>query len=87
MLILQILQIKYLSIQIKLIWLILGLIPVEYNNYKFNLLDTPGYFDFSGEVISSIMASDAAVIVIDATTRYSSWNRKIFRINSELFLK
>ncbi|RDY22748.1 elongation factor G [Romboutsia maritimum] len=46
----------------------MGLIPVEYNNYKFNLLDTPGYFDFSGEVISSLSASDAAVIVIDATT-------------------
>lgn len=46
----------------------MGLVPVEYNNYKFNLLDTPGYFDFSGEVISSLSASDAAVIVIDATT-------------------
>ena len=46
----------------------LGLVPVEYNNYKFNLLDTPGYFDFSGDVISSLTASDAAVIVIDATT-------------------
>ena len=46
----------------------MGLVPIEYNNYKFNLLDTPGYFDFSGDVISSLSASDAAVIVIDATT-------------------
>ena len=46
----------------------LGLVPVEYNNYKYNLLDTPGYFDFCGEVISSLTASDAAIIVIDATT-------------------
>ncbi|MGL5694735.1 MAG: elongation factor G [Peptostreptococcaceae bacterium] len=45
----------------------MNLMPVEYENYKFNLLDTPGYFDFSGEVISSLRASDAAVIVIDAT--------------------
>ena len=45
----------------------MNLIPVEYGNYKFNLLDTPGYFDFTGEVISSLRASDAAVIVIDAT--------------------
>ena len=44
----------------------MNLIPVEYDNYKFNLLDTPGYFDFAGEVISSLRASDAAVIVIDA---------------------
>lgn len=46
----------------------IGLVPVEYKNYKYNLLDTPGYFDFSGDVISSLRASDAAVIVIDATT-------------------
>ena len=46
----------------------MNLIPVEYGDYKFNLLDTPGYFDFTGEVISSLRASDAAVIVIDATT-------------------
>ncbi|WP_297132733.1 elongation factor G [Terrisporobacter sp.] len=46
----------------------IGLAPIEYNNVKYNLLDTPGYFDFSGEVISSLRASDAAIIVIDATS-------------------
>ena len=25
-----------------------SLVPVEWNDYKFNILDTPGYFDFSG---------------------------------------
>ncbi|WP_369074764.1 GTP-binding protein, partial [Klebsiella pneumoniae] len=46
----------------------MGLAPIEYNGIKYNLLDTPGYFDFSGEVISSLRASDAAIIVIDATS-------------------
>lgn len=46
----------------------IGLSPIEYNNVKYNLLDTPGYFDFSGEVISSLRASDVAIIVIDATS-------------------
>lgn len=46
----------------------MGLVPIEHNDFKYNLLDTPGYFDFSGEVISSLSASDAAIIVIDATT-------------------
>ena len=45
----------------------IGLAPIEYNGVKYNFLDTPGYFDFTGEVISSLRASDAAIIVIDAT--------------------
>lgn len=44
------------------------LASIEYNGIKHNLLDTPGYFDFSGEVISSLRASDVAIIVIDATS-------------------
>lgn len=46
----------------------IGLAPIEYNGIKYNLLDTPGYFDFSGEVISALRASDVAIIVIDATS-------------------
>lgn len=45
----------------------LSLMPVEYEGYKFNFIDTPGYMDFSGDVISALSASDAAIIVIDAT--------------------
>lgn len=46
----------------------IGLAPIEYNNVKYNFLDTPGYFDFTGEVVSALRASDAAIIVIDATS-------------------
>lgn len=46
----------------------MSLRPIEYNDYKFNLLDTPGYFDFNGDVISALSASDASIIVIDATS-------------------
>lgn len=46
-----------------------SLIPLEYNGedgpIKMNLLDTPGYFDFVGEVEEAISAADAAVIVIN----------------------
>ena len=45
----------------------IGLAPIEYKGIKYNFLDTPGYFDFVGEVISALRASDAAIIVIDAT--------------------
>ncbi len=45
----------------------MGLMPIEYEGYKFNFIDTPGYIDFTGDVISALAASDAAIIVIDAT--------------------
>lgn len=44
----------------------LTLAPVEYKNCKINVLDTPGYFDFAGEVVEALRVTDAAVIVIAA---------------------
>jgi len=44
-----------------------SLVPIEYKGSKINILDTPGFFDFVGEVYSSIRAVDAAVIVVDAS--------------------
>ena len=46
-----------------------SLIPLEYEGedgpIKINLLDTPGYFDFVGEVEEAISVADAAVIVVN----------------------
>ncbi|MFN2112174.1 MAG: elongation factor G, partial [Anaerolineales bacterium] len=43
-----------------------SVIPVEYKNVKINLLDTPGYTDFVGEVISALRVADSVVIPVDA---------------------
>ena len=40
------------------------LIPVPWDKVKINVLDTPGYFDFVGEVEEAVSAADAAVIVV-----------------------
>lgn len=46
-----------------------SLIPLEYEGengpIKINLLDTPGYFDFVGEVEEAISVADAAIIVVN----------------------
>ena len=43
-----------------------AVIPVEHNDHKINFLDTPGYNDFIGEMISALRVSDGAIVVIDA---------------------
>ncbi len=40
--------------------------PVEWKSRKINILDTPGYFDFVGEVRSSLRVGDGALIIVDA---------------------
>lgn len=44
-----------------------SIVPVEYNKVKINFIDTPGYFDFIGEVNSAMRAVEAAIIVVDAS--------------------
>ncbi len=43
-----------------------SVVPVVWKDTKINFLDTPGYFDFVGEVEEAVSAADAAVIVISA---------------------
>lgn len=38
--------------------------PIEVNETKINLVDIPGYFDFSGELIQGMRAVDVATIVV-----------------------
>ena len=40
-------------------------VPIEWEGYKINILDTPGYFDFVGEVEEAVSAAGAAVIVVN----------------------
>ena len=41
-----------------------SVVPIEWEGVKINVLDTPGYFDFVGEVEEAISAADAAIIVV-----------------------
>ena len=43
-----------------------SVIPVEYEDHKINILDTPGYTDFVGEVISALRVVDGVIIPVDA---------------------
>ena len=41
-------------------------LPVLYKDLKLNLLDTPGYTDFVGEVVSAMRVADSALILVDS---------------------
>ena len=42
-----------------------SVVPVEWEGYKINLFDTPGYFDFVGEVEEAVGAAAGAIIVVN----------------------
>ncbi len=41
-------------------------VPVELGDYKINILDTPGYFDFVGEVLECLRVADCGLVVLSA---------------------
>jgi elongation factor G len=45
-----------------------ALAPYEWNDVKVNLIDSPGYFDFYGEVESAMALADSALIVVGAVS-------------------
>ncbi len=56
-----------------------SVIPIEYKNSKINFLDTPGYTDFVGEMISALSVVEGAVVLVDAVSGYEvgteiAWN-------------
>jgi elongation factor G len=52
----------------------------EHNKTKINLLDTPGYEDFVGEVISSIAVTEGGVVVIAADSSVEVGTEKTWKL-------
>ena len=59
------------------------MVPVEYNGYKYNFLDTPGFFDFVGEVDSAMSTVSAAIIMVDASEGIQVGTEKAWDLCSE----
>ena len=57
-----------------------SVVPMEWENTKINVLDTPGYFDFVGEVEEAISVADAAVIVVSGKNGVEVGTRKAWNL-------
>ena len=54
--------------------------PVEYNGCKVNLLDTPGNYDFSGEVQEALRVAELGIIVCDAKSGLSVGTERAWKL-------
>ncbi len=57
-----------------------SVIPIPWDDVKVNILDTPGYFDFVGEVEEAVSAADAAVIVVSGKAGIETGTKKAWEI-------
>jgi elongation factor G len=64
----------------------LSILPLEWDGHKVNLLDTPGYMDFMGEVKCGLRAADTALIVVDASSGVQVGTEFAWRFAEELNL-
>ena len=58
----------------------LSVIPFEHNGIKINYIDTPGYADFVGEVLSGIRGGDNGLMIINASSGVEIQTRKYWRL-------
>jgi len=61
-----------------------SMIPVEWKDTKINFLDTPGYFDFAGEVKQALRVADLALIVVSAKSGIEVGVEKAWEYATEL---
>jgi peptide chain release factor 3 len=52
----------------------------DYNNYKINILDTPGHQDFAEDTFRTLTAVDSVIIVIDVAKGVESQTRKLMEV-------
>jgi elongation factor G len=55
-----------------------GLAPLEWSDIKINLLDTPGYFDFIGDVLGALRVADSVVTVVCAVSGVEVGTEKVW---------
>ena len=61
----------------------MSLIPLEWADYKINVIDTPGYAEFQAEAYAAMRAVDAAIIIVDATSGVEVGTTQVWEMAEE----
>jgi elongation factor G len=64
----------------------LAVLPFEWRQHKINLIDTPGYADFLGDVAAALRVADLAVFVVSGVDGVEVQTEVIWRMAAELSL-
>ncbi|MBQ8913655.1 MAG: elongation factor G, partial [Lachnospiraceae bacterium] len=57
-----------------------SVVPIEWEGYKVNILDTPGFFDFVGEAEEAVSVADAAIIVISGKAGIEAGTKRAWEL-------
>jgi len=57
-----------------------SMLHLNWKNHKINMLDTPGYSDFIGEVIGALQVCDAAIILLNGVAGIEVGTESVYRI-------
>ena len=57
-----------------------SIVPIEWRDHKINLIDSPGYADFVGEMLSAMRVCDAALILMDASAGVEVGTEQAWRL-------
>lgn len=57
-----------------------SVVPIPWDGVKVNILDTPGYFDFVGEVEEAVSVADAAIIVVSGKSGIETGTKRAWEI-------
>jgi elongation factor G len=60
-----------------------SLIPCEWQDHKLNVIDSPGYMDFMGEVVGAVRIADSALVVVDSVGGVEVGTEQVWNLADE----
>jgi len=60
-----------------------SIVPCEWKNHKINIIDSPGYSDFRGEVMSALSVADSSVVVISASSGIEAGTIQMWNLSEQ----